>query len=180
MDGCVRTSFSQRTTWVPVSVKWRLTITLLKNQPHFNGLSFARRQEKDAMMACCIALSHCVRLLSVRLSAIQYQRYTAHSRRDRTLQGGCGINDRVYQFQSSSSPSSFIPGAGGGSVCEGAGRLDNDIASGNNARPRVVHPALSSSSINDGIGGETGAVDADESAEKIDCDTSEKSTEARL
>jgi hypothetical protein len=49
---------------------------------------------------------------------------------------------------------------------------------------------LSSSSINDDIGGEIGAGadvggtaaadDAGASAEKIDCDTSEKSTEARF
>jgi hypothetical protein len=76
-----------------------------------------------------------------------------------------GINNRVYQFQSSSSSSPFVPGAGGSDVFEGAGRLDDDIASGNNARPREVHSASSSSSINDGIGGETGTVDADDSAE---------------
>lgn len=93
-------------------------------------------------------------------------------------------NDHFYQFQSSSS---FVSGVGVGAVCEGKGCLDNATVSGNKARPRAMFPASSLSSINDRIGeavavadvgGTCGDVGA--SAERMDCDTSERSTDARF
>jgi hypothetical protein len=77
----------------------------------------------------------------------------------------------IYQFQSSSSSSFGIFSGVGGTA-----RAATDTTSGSCALPRVVLPAPSSSSINDGVGG----ADAGASAEKIDCDTSESSTEARF
>ncbi len=85
----------------------------------------------------------------------------------------------IYQFQLSSSLSfsSIVD------VCGDVVRPDTATASGNIARPRAVLPVSSSSSSSDRPGGAhagtTFAVDAGASAEKIDCDTSEKISEAR-
>jgi len=83
----------------------------------------------------------------------------------------------IYQFQSSSSSSfGIFSGVGGAAAFGGTARAATDTTSGSSALPRAVLPAPSSSSINDGVGG----ADAGASAEKIDCDTSESSTEARF
>jgi hypothetical protein len=85
----------------------------------------------------------------------------------------------VYQFQlsSSSSFSSIVE------VCGDAAPPDTATTSGTIALPRAVLPASSSSSSSDCAGGAHAgasfAVDAGASAEKIDCDTSEKISEAR-
>jgi hypothetical protein len=89
---------------------------------------------------------------------------------------------QFYQFHpsSSSSFSSAIEAGAWGL----AGRPDTPTTSGSMARPRAVLPASSSSSSSDcAAGAHTGAAlvdDAGASAEKIDCDTSERSTEARF
>ena len=84
----------------------------------------------------------------------------------------------IYQFQLSSSSFSSLVG-----LCGGIDRSDTATTSGSIARPRAVLPASSSSSSNDRAGGAhagtTFAVDAGASAEKMDCDTSEKISEAR-
>jgi len=93
-------------------------------------------------------------------------------------------NDHLYQFQSSSS---FVSGVGVGTVCDGKGCLDSPTMSGNKARPRAMLPASSPSSINDRIGeAGVGAVvegtcgDVGASADRMDWDTSERSTDARF
>src|SRR5712671_2278710 len=93
-------------------------------------------------------------------------------------------NDGIYQFQSSSS-SSFTSGVGGGSVFEGAARVvETDTTSGRITLPRAVLSPSSSSSISDCVGGaDTGPEftdDAGARAENMDCETSERSTEARF
>jgi hypothetical protein len=86
----------------------------------------------------------------------------------------------IYQFQlsSSSSFSSLID------VCRDVDRPDTATTSGSMARPRAVLPASSSSSSSECAGGAhvgaTFVVDAGASAEKIDCDTSERISEARF
>jgi hypothetical protein len=91
----------------------------------------------------------------------------------RTLRAKC-TDDRIYQFQSSSSSSGV----------EGATGARTAITSGSSALPRAVLPVSSSSSINDCVGGADAgarfAVDPGASAENIECDTSERSTEARF
>ena len=85
----------------------------------------------------------------------------------------------IYQFQlsSSSSFSSILD------ICGDPARPDTVTMSGNIARPRAVLPASSSSSSSDCAGGAHAgasfAVEADASAEKIDCETSENISEAR-
>lgn len=87
---------------------------------------------------------------------------------------------RIYQFQSSSSSS----GVEGGSVLEGTTGAGTATTSGSSALPKAVLPVSSSSSISDCVGGADAgarfAVDPGASTEKIDCDTSERSTEARF
>jgi hypothetical protein len=86
----------------------------------------------------------------------------------------------IYQFQlsSSSSFSSLVD------VCGDVDRPDTATTSGSMTRPRAVLPVSSSSSSSDCAGGAhagaTLAVDAGASAEKIDCDTSERISEARF
>jgi len=120
----------------------------------------------------------------------------AHARRSwhsRRQQGTCPSprdkttlysNDSIYQFQSSSS-SSFTSGVGGGSVFEEAARVEAaTTTSGRIALPRAVLPASSSSSISDCVGGADAGPeftdDAGARADKIECETSERSTEARF
>ena len=111
--------------------------------------------------------------------AIPSRRAARTVRAKEIRQCDCGAGTTcVYQFQSSSS-SSFVSGV------EGAGRADTATTSGRMARLKAVLPASSSSSsISDAVtGADTGtgfADDAGASAEKIDCDTSESSTEARF
>jgi hypothetical protein len=92
--------------------------------------------------------------------------------------------DRIYQFQSSSSSFDSGVDVDVGSSKEGEVRGDAATTSGSNALPRAVLPASSSSSISDCVDGTDAgarfAVEPGANAEKMDCETSERRTEARF